>query len=424
MAFNWQQAEWPNFEFDLSLLEDKLYLFTEKTGLVSGIIKTLPEDTRIEAIIEIMVAEAIKTSEIEGEFLNRKDVMSSIKRALGLISKDEKINDKRSIGIGELMIDVRETFKSPLTRELLFEWHRMLLPESKGILVGAWRDHVEPMQVISGPMGKEVVHFEAPPSAKVPLEMDRFIDWFNSTGPGGKYEIKKAPVRSAIAHLYFESIHPFEDGNGRIGRMIAEKALSQGMGRPALLSLSKTIELKRSAYYDALKAGQSTLNITPWINYFVDVTLQAQLFAEEQIDFTLSKTKFFDKYNGKLNERQLKLVRKVFDEGPKGFEGGINTSKYVSITKSPKATATRDLQDLLTKGAIEHLGTGGGRSTKYRLNIDFDERLKRSDKETFVEHLRTAIRDQESSARMQKERKQDQKNDDLGERPDPPSYSR
>ena len=407
MAYNWQMDDWPKFTFDQSVIEDKLYLFSEKTGLVSGIIKTLPEDARIEAMIEIMVAEAIKTSEIEGEFLNRKDVMSSIRRALGLISKDEKIGDKRSVGIGELMIDVRETYKADLTKEQLFDWHKMLLPDSKGVIVGAWRDHAEPMQVISGPYGKEKVHFEAPPSTRVAYEMERFIDWFNNSGPGGKHEIKKAPIRSAIAHLYFESIHPFEDGNGRIGRVIAEKALSQGMGRPALLSLSKTIELKRSAYYDALKTAQSTLNITPWMDYFVDLTLQAQLFAEEQIDYTLSKTKFFDKFNGKLNERQLKLVRKVFDEGPKGFEGGINTSKYVSITKSPKATATRDLQDLLAKGAIENLGTGGGRSTKYRLNTDFDERLDRSNRESFVEHLRTAIRDQEAAIRSKKETLQD-----------------
>ncbi len=407
MAYNWQMDDWPKFTFDQSIIEDKLYLFSEKTGLVSGIIKTLPENARIEAIIEIMVAEAIKTSEIEGEFLNRKDVMSSIRRALGLISKNEKISDKRSVGIGELMIDVRETYKAALTKEQLFYWHKMLLPDSKGVIVGAWRDHAEPMQVISGPYGKEKVHFEAPPSARVPYEMERFIDWFNDSGPGGKREIKKAPVRSAIAHLYFESVHPFEDGNGRIGRLIAEKALSQGMGRPALLSLSKTIELKRSAYYDALKTAQSTLNITPWMDYFVDLTLQAQLFAEEQIDYTLSKTKFFDKFNGKLNERQLKLVRKVFDEGPKGFEGGINTSKYVSITKSPKATATRDLQDLLAKGAIENLGTGGGRSTKYRLNIDFDERLDRSNRETFVEHLRTAIRDPEAAIKSKNDNSQE-----------------
>lgn len=316
----------------------------------------------------MMVSEAIKTSEIEGEYLSRKDVLSSIRKNLGLVSSPEYIQDKKAEGIGTLMIDVRNTYKEELTKEKLFAWHKMLLPESKDVEVGQWRTHEEPMQVISGAMGKQKVHYEAPPSKRVPQEMEQFITWFNKTAPGGAKEIRKAPVRSAIAHLYFETIHPFEDG-GRIGRAIAEKALAQGAGRPVLMSLSHTIEANKKAYYDALENSQRSNEITGWIDYFVKTILAAQNEAEEQIDFTLKQVKFFDRFNDKLNERQFKVIKRMLEEGPKGFAGGINASKYGSITKVSKATAARDLQALLEIGALILWGEGGGRSTKYKVNL-------------------------------------------------------
>jgi Fic family protein len=369
MRYNWQQKNWPDFVYSLSAIEEKLYAFSEKTGLVSGVLKSLPQDMQLETVIELMVAEAIKTSEIEGEYLSRKDVMSSIRNDLGLNQQREPVTDKRSKGIGELMISVRQTYQQQLTQQQLFAWHSMLFSNDKNLKVGAWRDHTDPMQVISGAFGKQKIHFEAPPSANVPAQMDKFIEWFNTTGPGGSAEIKKAPVRCAIAHLYFESIHPFEDGNGRIGRAIAEKALSQGMGRPALLSLSKTIEANKNGYYAALEAAQQTLNITHWINYFVDVILDAQQYAEDQIDFVLKKTRFFDQYKDTLTDRQLKVIKRMLEEGPKGFDGGINAGKYGSLTKTSKATATRDLQDMLQKSILIPFGNSGGRSTSYQLNL-------------------------------------------------------
>jgi Fic family protein len=369
MRYNWQQKDWPNFRYTLQGIEDELFLFAEKVGKVTGILNALPKDTQMEAIIDMMVSEAIKTSEIEGEYLSRKDVLSSIRKNLGLVSSPEYILDKKAEGIGTLMIDVRNTYKDELTKEKLFAWHKMLLPDSKGIEIGQWRTHKEPMQVISGAMGKQKVHYEAPPSKRVPQEMEQFISWFNETGPGGAKEIRKAPVRSAIAHLYFETIHPFEDGNGRIGRAIAEKALAQGTGRPVLMSLSHTIEANKKAYYDALENSQRSNEITGWIDYFVKTTLAAQNEAEEQIDFTLKKVKFFDRFKDKLNERQLKVVKRMLEEGPKGFAGGMNASKYGSITKISKATATRDLQALLEIGALIPFGEGGGRSTKYTVNL-------------------------------------------------------
>jgi Fic family protein len=241
--------------------------------------------------------------------------------------------------------------------------------EHNKIHAGAWRSHEDPMQVVSGTIGKEKIHFEAPPSSKVPSEMASFIEWFNDTAPGGKKEIKKAPVRSAISHLYFESIHPFEDGNGRIGRAIAEKALSQTLGRPVILSLSKAIELNKNAYYASLEKAQRSNEISPWIEYFVRMAHEAQTDAEIQISFTLNKTKFFDRFRDQLHERQLKVIRRMFDEGPPGFAGGMNAKKYIGITKTSKATATRDLQHLMEIGAFVLSGKAGGRSTSYQLNL-------------------------------------------------------
>jgi Fic family protein len=368
MAYNWQSEDWPDFTFNFGEVEEELYVFTEKTGLISGILKALPSDTQMEAIIDIMVVEAIKTSEIEGEYLSWKDVMSSIRNGLGLIEQHQT-SDKKAEGIGDLMVDVRNTYKNRLTKEQLFSWHTMLLGTDTKMKIGAWRDHPEPMQVVSGALGKEKVHYEAPPSQRVSKEMDRFIAWFNESGPGGKIEIKKTPIRAAIAHLYFESIHPFEDGNGRIGRAIAEKALSQGIGRPVLLSLSKSIEVKKSDYYSALENAQRSLEITKWLKYFVAVILDAQQETEDVIDFVLKKTMFFDRFKNKFSERQLKVIRRMLEEGHTGFIGGINASKYGTLTKISKATATRDLQDLLAMEAIIPLGEGGGRSTRYQLNL-------------------------------------------------------
>jgi Fic family protein len=368
--YNWQQNDWPDFKFSQEGIEDQLLVFSEKVGRVSGILEALPESNRQDAIVEIILTEAIKTSEIEGEFPDRKDVLSSIRKNLGLHDNIDFIKDKSAAGLGELMIDVRNTYKEPLTATKIFAWHKMLMGEGKNMPVGGWRTHMEPMQVISGARGKENVHFEAPPSSRVPDEMESFIEWFNNTAPGGRSEIKKAPVRSAIAHLYFESIHPFEDGNGRIGRALAEKALSQSIGRPVVLSISRTIEADKKQYYGSLEKAQRSNEITPWIEYFVRTVLNAQQEAELQITFTLKKAKFFDRFRNEFNERQLTVVKRMLDEGPRGFEGGMNARKYVGITKTSKATATRDMQQLLEKGIFVQRGDAGGRSTSYELSLE------------------------------------------------------
>ena len=363
MKYNWQQKDWHNFQYKTDAIEGLLFDFAKRTGRISGVLDGFSETEQTEAMINLMVSEAIKTSEIEGEYLSRKDVMSSIRRNLGLNPELPVSKDKRVEGVTELMLAIRNHFTAPLTEKMLFDWHTMLMKGSKGIQIGQWRSHEEPMQIVSGAIGRENVHFEAPPSNTVSSEMNDFIVWFNES----QSSIKKPIIRSAIAHLYFESIHPFEDGNGRIGRAVAEKALSQSIGRPVLFSLSKSIESNKNNYYDALKAAQRSNEITDWINYFVRTVLDAQIDAEQEIEFTLKKTKFFDGHKDALNERQQKVVRRMLEEGHQGFEGGMNARKYVSLTSASKATATRDLQDLVEKGIFKPIG--GGRSTRYEINI-------------------------------------------------------
>jgi Fic family protein len=368
IRYNWEQKDWPNFTYSLTKVEKQLSRFLEMAGHNSGMLKGLPENIKTETLIDLMVAEAIKTSEIEGEFFSRADVMSSIKNNLGFIKDAVKIKDKNAEGIAKLIVDTKQTFKEKLHKKKLFEWQTMVMGSNKSVKIGAWRSHEEPMQVVSGAIGKIKIHFEAPPSKIISKEMDRFIKWFNETAPGAKNEISKPPLRAAIAHLYFESLHPFEDGNGRVGRAIAEKALSQGIDRLVMLSLSRTFEANKKDYYKALENGQRKNEITEWVNYFIQTVLDAQIEAGEQINFTLKKVQFFDRYKLKLNDRQLKVIKKMFEEGYKGFKGGMNATKYVSIAKISKATATRDLQYLLENKMFKTTGASG-RSTSYELAL-------------------------------------------------------
>lgn len=368
MKYNWQQSDWGSFTFLLEEVEEILYVFVEKAGHLKGLLQAMPQNSQEETLIEILVSEALKTSEIENEYLSREDVTSSIRHNLGLYEPNNEVKDVRAKGVGKLMTEVRKTYNETLTAETLKEWHKYLFTNQTHINVGKWRTHTAPMQVVSGRMDKPTVHFEAPPSKEVPQEIERFINWFNDTAPNGKNPIKYAPIRSAIAHIYFESIHPFEDGNGRIGRAIADKALSQSIGYPLLLSLSATIESNKKAYYGALENGQKSNEITPWIRYFLQVIIDSQKNAELLIEFTLKKARFFDTYKTKLNERQLKSINRMFQEGPKGFEGGLTAKKHMRIAQTSKATATRDLKSLEELGAL--VVKGSGRSTHYYLNLE------------------------------------------------------
>ena len=366
MSYIWRLKGWPNFTYNLTAASEKnLFAFAERLGRTSGLFEGLNEAAKIETVIEIMLSEAVKTSEIEGEYISRKDVKSSIRNNLGLST--EHVNNKQAEGVAALMVLVRDHYSNPLSEKVLFLWHETLMVGNTRIKKGTWRTHKEPMQIVSGAIGKQKVHYEAPPSERVPQEMNAFIKWFNDTAPGGTKEVDKPCVRAALAHVYFESIHPFEDGNGRIGRALSEKALSQGVGRPVLLSLSAAIEEKRNIYYDALNAAQHTLDATDWVEYFVNTCLDAQVHAEEKINFTLKKTKLIDCFKNDMNERQLKVVRRMLEDGPDRFEGGISAKKYMVITRASRATATRDLQSLAELGLL--IQEGAGRSIRYRVNL-------------------------------------------------------
>ena len=368
MKYNWQLPEWPGFSFEITDVQPLILEFAKETGEINGIIQGLPNHLKQETLLQLMMSEALKTSEIEGEYISREDVLSSLRNILGLNDLPVPVKDRRATRIAQLMMEVRKSFQEPLKINTLKTWHSLLMSDTRNINPGEWRKGNAPMQVISGAVGREVVHFEAPPSEQVPAEMEAFVAWYNSAAFPLKGEIAEAVLRSAIAHLYFESIHPFEDGNGRIGRAVAEKALSQSLNRPVMLSLSKTIEKNKKDYYNALKEAQRSLDITSWIHYFTRVILDSQRDAKSMVQFALKKSQFFDRYRDKLNERQSKGVLKVMEQGAEGFEGGMTARKYMSITRASKATATRDLQQLYDLGVL--IREGGGRSVRYQLNLD------------------------------------------------------
>ena len=368
MVYNWQLKGWPDFTYDVVEVQPLILAFAQETGEVNGLIQGLPDMLKQETLLQLMLSEAVKTSEIEGEYLSREDVMSSIRNNLGLNDTPVYVKDQRASGVAQLMVEARKGFQQPLTLDMLKDWHRLLFANvASRVNPGEWRQGDAPMQVVSGAYGREIVHYEAPPSARVPEEMERFAGWYNSVTFPLKGQVPEAILKSATAHLYFESIHPFEDGNGRVGRVIAEKALSQSLGRPIMLSLSKTIEANKIAYYDALKEAQRALDITAWMVYFANVVLAAQRDAKAMVMFALKKAQFYDRHKIQLNERQLKAVNKMLDKGADGFEGGMTAKKYMGITKVSKATATRDLQQLYELGVL--VQEGAGRSVRYQLNL-------------------------------------------------------
>ncbi len=366
MTYIWQRGEWPNFTWDNDAVDQNAYAYALEASSLVGEVTYLSETEKTDALIDLMVSEAVKTSQIEGENYDREDVRSSIRNQLGLNTTPETVRDPRANGVAALMISVRDHFAEHLTEQRLCEWQDQVIVgryDRAKLDVGKWRTSAEPMQIVSGAIGNEKVHYEAPPSEQVPAEMERFVEWFNVS------QSLKGAIRAGVAHLYFECIHPFSDGNGRVGRAISEIALSQELGHPALVSLSTTIQGRRQDYYDALsRASQGSLDITEWLVWFTALVLDSQRQAKDQITHVLSKARFWDMHSDKLNERQAKVLSRMFREGPEGFKGGMSAQKYTKITDCSKATATRDLAELLTMGAFRKL-EGGGRSTRYDIQL-------------------------------------------------------
>ncbi|WP_374088440.1 Fic family protein [Methylomicrobium lacus] len=368
MTWNWQQPDWPDFSYDKSRIQESEKHLLLGAGLRFGAFKHLDEEDKQQLTVELISNEALKTSAIEGESLDRDSLQSSIRRQFGLATDHRKIPPAEQ-GIAEVMVDLYRGFEIPLSHTLLFDWHRMLTQGRRDLTdIGRYRTHPEPMQIVSGAVYAPKVHFEAPPSQQVMAEMERFITWFNDTAPSGNRPLQ-ALLRAGIAHLYFVSIHPFEDGNGRIARALAEKALAQCLGQPTLIAIAATIERNKKAYYEALEHANRRNEITGWLIYFADLVVTAQAYTQTWIEFLIKKAKLHDRLRGQLNPRQEKALSRMFREGPEGFTGGLSAEKYISLTGATRATATRDLQDLVGKGAL--LRTGERKHTRYDLNLEF-----------------------------------------------------
>lgn len=366
MTWNWQQADWPSFTYDSKALEPLEREFLLRSGEFIGAFRHVNENDQNALKIELISDEALKTSQIEGEILNRDSVQSSLRRQFGL-GQDNRTVPPAERGIAEMMVDLYRTYDAPLNHATLFNWHKMLLAGDRSIgVLGGYRTHAEPMQVLSNIAHEPKVHFEAPPSSAMRKEMDAFVRWFNATAPKGP-EALPAVTRAGIAHLYFESLHPFEDGNGRIGRAISEKSLAQNIGHRSLIALAYTIERARKSYYDALERNNKANEITDWLLWFGRIICDAQANTVRRVDFYVSKAKFYEKYRAAMNGRQEKAIARMFQEGIDGFKGGLSAENYVSITKASRATATRDLHELVEKGALSK--TGELRHTRYHLNL-------------------------------------------------------
>ena len=366
MTWNWQKPDWPGFSWDQTLLRKAEEHFLIGSGMFSGTIKHLDAMDQEQLTIEAISLEALTTSEIEGEILDRASVQSSIRKQLGVATDDRQVGAAEQ-GIAEMMVDLYLSFAEPLSDEMLFTWHRMLAKGHEGLQdLGCYRKSAEAMQVVSGAPYAPKVHFEAPPSSRVPEEMMQFLVWFNRTAPDGADPLP-ALTRAGIAHLYFVSIHPFEDGNGRIGRAISEKALAQCLGQPTLTALAATILIRRTAYYDALEAANKDTEATSWLSWFASIAIEAQHRTAARVEFLLDKTRLLDRLRGQLNERQEKALLRMLREGPEGFKGGLSAGNYIRITGTSPATATRDLADMCAKGALSRVGER--RHMRYHLAI-------------------------------------------------------
>ncbi|OGI07578.1 MAG: DUF4172 domain-containing protein [Candidatus Margulisiibacteriota bacterium] len=355
MQWNWQQKDWPNFFYDISRIQPYETEFLTKIGFVYGAYQHVDDDNKKELLVEIISEEALNTSEIEGEHLDRNSVQSSIRKNLGLQQGDNTILPREK-GIAEMMTNLYKTYDVPLNHEYLYNWHCSLTNGRTDINnIGTYRTHEESMQIVSGYIHKPKIHFEAPPSSDVPNEMTIFVQWYNNAAKEKSASLRTI-INAAIAHLYFVSIHPFEDGNGRIARALAEKIVSQAFGHPVLMSLSTIIQRNRKQYYQILEQSNQELEITEYIIYFANTVLNALQLTSRTIEFTIKKTRIFDTYKTILNERQLKALQRFFREGLDGFQGGLSAGNYKSITGASNATTTRDLQEMVKLGVLNKKG--------------------------------------------------------------------
>jgi len=360
----YQKEGWPDFTWDNEKLFSLLGEVRNLQGKLVGKMESLGFDLRKEATLETLTLDVLKSTEIEGEILNPEQVRSSLARRLGMDISGLIPSDRNVEGVVEMMLDATQNYTKPLTKDRLFDWHAALFPTGRRgmykIIVGNWRDDKNgPMQVVSGAMGKEKVHFQAPDASEIGNEMDRFIEWFNS-------DTKLDPViKAGVAHLWFVTIHPFEDGNGRVTRALTDMLLAKSDGiSQRFYSMSAQISVERKLYYEVLEKSQKgTVEITGWLEWFLQCLHNALSSSNQVLRKVIYKHKFWNLNAAKLqNERQKLLLNKLLDR----FDGKLTTSKWAKITKCSTDTALRDIQDLLNKNILKK-SESGGRSTSYEL---------------------------------------------------------
>jgi Fic family protein len=364
-----QLPKWPDFEWDKEKIASLLSEVRYRQGKLTGRMESMGFNLQAEATLHTLTLDVLKSSEIEGEILNPEQVRSSIARRLGMDIAGLIPADRHVEGVVEMMLDATQHYNMPLTDERLFGWHAALFPTGRSgmykIVVGAWRANTEksPMQVVSGAVGRETVHFEAPASELVEEEMNKFLRWFNSTND------LDPVIKAAIAHLWFVTIHPFADGNGRMARTITDMQLARtDQNSRRFYSMSAQIRNERKAYYDILeKTQKGTLDITEWLEWFLTCLDSSISATEEILAKVMRKSKLWENLKAySLNDRQQKMLNALID----GFEGKLTSSKWAKITKTSQDTASRDIQDLIDKGILLK-EAAGGRSTSYTLNTQY-----------------------------------------------------
>lgn len=361
----WQDPDWPHWRYDLASLAEPIERVSRAQGRLLGRLADVGLGLRDEASLAALTADVLKTSEIEGEQLNAASVRSSIARRLGVDAGALAPVDRHVEGIVEMVLDATAQYAEPLTVERLFGWHAALFPSGYSglsqIRTAAWRDDARgPMQVVSGPVGRRRVHFEAPPAERLSVEMIAFLAWVNAAHPA-----EPALVRAGLGHLWFVTLHPFDDGNGRIARAIGDLLLARADGSPQrFYSLSAQIQRERSAYYDTLERTQKgSMDVTEWLSWFLSMLDDALAQAHSALNAVLVKARFWQSVQGMvLNERQIKVLNRLLD----GFEGKLTTSKWAAMTKCSPDTSLRDINDLVQRGVLQRT-EAGGRSTSYEL---------------------------------------------------------
>lgn len=364
-TYIWQAGDWPTWHFDLATLAQPLADVSRAQGLLMGRLADVGMALRDQASLAALTEDVVKTSEIEGEQLNVESVRSSIARRLGVDIGALAPVDRHVEGIVEMVLDATANCHAQVSRERLFSWHAALFPTGYSglskINVGTWRnDSSGSMQVVSGPIGRQSVHFEAPPADRLEAETRRFLDWVNDA-------TSEPPlIKAGLGHLWFVTLHPFDDGNGRIARAIGDLLLARADGSPQrFYSLSAQIQRERKAYYDILEHTQKqSMDVTEWLAWFLEILHRAVDQAQHTLDAVLTKVRFWQRWaTTPLNERQVKLLNRLLD----GFEGKLTSSKWAAIAKCSPDTALRDITDLLARGVLRKRDAGG-RSSSYELN--------------------------------------------------------